>query len=210
MFLVRDPRTNFLVYTREDPRADGYLGAVESGVTLDYPLEVHEWPDGAPRPEIVVGVRGPDRKEHRVFRFDEDRRRAGYERIPGTPLVFLSWTDYALRQMWEESLKELPAWVTLNSGAIPSWISLPPAEQKHVAERVQNLRGLLNKPEKWSEAGIRRVDDSTPTYLLRVTPELMLFFKPEEGGTRLEIENFARQETLDRFFATRKEPAGQS
>lgn len=208
MFLVRDPRTNFLIFTHEDPRTDGYLGAVESDVALQYPLDVHEWPDGARRPEIAVGVGGPDRKEYRVFRFDEDRRRAGYERVHGTPLVFRSWTDYALRQMWEESLKELPEWVTLNSGAIPAWISLPTAEQKHVAERLQHLRRL--KPEEWTKAGIRRVDDSVPTYLLRVTSELMLFFKPEEGGIRLEIENFARQETLDRFFATRKESVGKS
>jgi hypothetical protein len=208
MFLVRDPRYNFLVFTHEDPRTDGYLGAVESDVTLHYPLAVHEWPDGARCPEIVVGVRGPNRKEYRVFRFDEDRRHAGYDRVPGTPLVYHSWTEYALRQMWEGALKELPEWVTLNSGAIPSWISLPTTEQKHVAESLERLR--REKRERWIEMGVRRLDDSEPTYLLRVSPELVLYFKLEDDGPLVVIENFARQETLDRFFATRKESAAKS
>jgi len=110
--------------------------------------------------------------------------------------------------MWEGALKELPEWVTLNSGAIPSWISLPTTEQKHVAESLERLR--REKRERWIEMGVRRLDDSEPTYLLRVSPELVLYFKLEDDGPLVVIENFARQETLDRFFATRKESAAKS
>lgn len=207
MFLVRDPRTNLLIFVHEDPRKDDYRGEVESGVSLEFPPEVLDWPDGAPRPQQVVGVREGDGKEYRVFRSDKDRRKAGYTKISdGTPLVARSWLDYSLRQIRGESLKELPEWVDVESGAIPAWDLLPPREKKQVAKRFQRLRRL--PPERWNKAGAVRLKDTEPIYLLRITPEWVLFFRAEEGHERqFVIENFARQEMLDRYFSVPKESA---
>src|SRR5947209_2826741 len=58
VFLVEDKRhgTTYLVFTWEDPRKDGYSGAVIDDVSLDYDMEaVHSWPNGHPRPEACVG-----------------------------------------------------------------------------------------------------------------------------------------------------------
>jgi len=204
MFRVRDPRTSLLIFTQEDPRKDDYNGEVESGVSLDYPPEVLDWPDGPSKPTQVVGVREGEGKEYRVFRSEKDLREAAdYKKFSdGAPLVYRSWLDYSLRQIWGESLKELPEWVDVEGGAIPGWHSLPPSEKKRVVKRFHRLRHL--PPERWNKAGAARLKDAEPTYLLRVTPEWVLFFRVEEGR-QFVIEDFARQEMLDRFFSAPKE-----
>ncbi len=209
MFLVRDPRTNLLIFIDKDPRQDGFMDEVESNVSLEYPQEVHEWPDGASRPQNVVGVREDGGKEYRVFRSDRDRREARYKKVAdGTPLVVRSWQEYALRQIWADSLKALPVWVDVESGAIPAWNSLPPKEQKAVAKCLDRLRRL--PVGRWSEAGARRLHDAEPSYLLRVSPDLVIFLKPVNEAKQIVIENIARQEMLNRYFGARKESVGKS
>jgi hypothetical protein len=209
MYLVRDQRTGYLVFMHEDPRNDGYSGEVEIDTRLDYPLDVHEWPDGVARPEIVVGVRGPDRREYRVFRYDKDRRQAGYKLVPGTPLVYRTWLDYTRRLIWDESLQGLPKWVEIDRGAIPAWNTLPDSERKQVIERLEFLRRL--PPKNWAEDEARQLKAAEGTYLARVNPSLLLLFlfRAEDGG-QFVIENFIRQETLDRYFVPSKAPAARS
>jgi hypothetical protein len=96
MFLVKDPDMHNLIFFVEDPRKDGYWGEVEAGVSLEYDMEkVHSWPDGTRRPDPCVGVDPDNPKNYKVFKFEEDRRQAGYRPVPGTPLVFGSWSEYA-------------------------------------------------------------------------------------------------------------------
>lgn len=97
MFLVEDQRlgTTSLVFTVEDPQKAGYKGSVIEGVKLDYDIfAVHEWADGAPRPEACVG-RDPDNPKHyKVFKYKSDLQNAKYEFVPGKARVFESWPDY--------------------------------------------------------------------------------------------------------------------
>jgi hypothetical protein len=97
MFLVTEQRhgVTHLVFTVEDPRHRGFRGSLIEGVSLDYePLKVYHWPDGDPSPEACVGRAKDDPKRYKVFRYGSECDAAGYERVPGIPLVFGSWSDY--------------------------------------------------------------------------------------------------------------------
>jgi hypothetical protein len=101
VFLVKDHchGANFLVFTAEDPRKDGYKGDVEEDVRLDYDVEaVHRWPEGKARPEACVGRDPSDPKHYKVFKYSSDLRAAGYQPLAGTPIVFGSWTRYSRLQ----------------------------------------------------------------------------------------------------------------
>jgi hypothetical protein len=97
MFLAKDERygdTN-LVFTWRDPRNLGYRGQVE-GVSLDYDMDaVHAWSDGHPSPEICVGRSPANPHHYKVFRSRKDLEKEGYQFVPGTPLTFDSWLEYA-------------------------------------------------------------------------------------------------------------------
>lgn len=96
MFLVKDQRygATYLVFTSDDPRREGYRGEVEE-VSLDYNIEVHLWPDGQDRPEACVG-RDPKNPNHlKVFKYSRDLQKEGYQLVPGTPVVFSTWSQYA-------------------------------------------------------------------------------------------------------------------
>jgi hypothetical protein len=98
MFLVKDERygVTYLVFTWEDPRRDGYRGQVTEAVSLDYNMEaVHAWPDGHENPEACVG-RDPNKPSHyKVFKYGRDLQAEGYQPVPGTAVVFGSWSEYA-------------------------------------------------------------------------------------------------------------------
>jgi hypothetical protein len=99
VYRVEDSRhgATFQVFTWEDPRKAGYKGhTLEEGVTLDYDMEaVHSWPDGEDCPEARLG-RAPDNPKHyKVFKYRSELEAAGYPLLPGTPVVFGSWKDYA-------------------------------------------------------------------------------------------------------------------
>jgi hypothetical protein len=95
MFLMRNHERNHLIFTYTDPRADGFTGDVEAGVTLEEADDVHHWPDGADSPGVCLGVSPDDPKVFKVFKYDRDRRNAGYESVGGTPIVLHSYADYA-------------------------------------------------------------------------------------------------------------------
>lgn len=78
-----------------------------------------------------------------------------------------------------------------------------------MAERLELLQRHL-PPENWTEDEAQRLEAAEATYLARVNPSLLFLFRAEEGGRRLVIENFLRQETLDRYFVPSKAPLGQS
>ena len=85
----------YLLFLAEDPRRRGReIGPVDA-VTLDYDMQaVHHWPEGYPCPEVCVGRAKDDPKRYKVFRYGSECEAAGYERVPGIPLVFGSWADY--------------------------------------------------------------------------------------------------------------------
>lgn len=97
MFLVKDERygATYLVFTWEDPRSEGYQGQVIEGVCLDYDMEaVHDWPDGHERPQACVGRSSDNPNHYKVFRYSRDLRKEGYEPVPGSAVVFSSWSEY--------------------------------------------------------------------------------------------------------------------
>jgi hypothetical protein len=66
MFLVQHQRdgAKLLVFTGQDPREDGFNGAVVEGVSLDYDVNhVHSWPDGYDHPDACAG-RDPADPKH--------------------------------------------------------------------------------------------------------------------------------------------------
>ena len=98
MFLVKDRRLGMdnYVFTRTDPRTEGYKGDVIEGVTLDYNMNaIHLWPDGQPRPKPQLG-RDPKTPTHyKVFKFPEELHAAGFEFVHfNTPFFAYSWSDY--------------------------------------------------------------------------------------------------------------------
>jgi hypothetical protein len=108
MFLVEDNRhgATYLVFTSEDPRKDGYSGAVTAGVSLDYDMEaVHGWADGEARPQACVGKARDNANHYKVFKYRRDLDSAEYQAISGTPVVFVSWRDYIKLNPSPEYLK---------------------------------------------------------------------------------------------------------
>jgi hypothetical protein len=96
MFLVRDRELNNLVFLQEDPRADGYQGDFQEDVSLDYPADIHVWPDGTDRPEVVAGVSDADPNAYKVFKYSRQIRPAGYTPVGGNVWVYRTWADYAV------------------------------------------------------------------------------------------------------------------
>jgi len=96
MFLVTDQRygATYRVFTVEDPRKLGFNADLIEGVSLDYDFEtVHRWSEGERQPEACLGRAKSDPKQYKVFRYGSDCDAAGYERVPGTPLVFGAWSE---------------------------------------------------------------------------------------------------------------------
>lgn len=101
MFLVIDRRLGMdnYVFTRTDPRSEGYRGDVIEGVTLDYDMNAtHLWPDGQPRPNPQLGRDPSNPKNYRVFKFPAELQAGGFEFVhSNVPLVAYSWSDYRKR-----------------------------------------------------------------------------------------------------------------
>lgn len=96
MFLVQHQRAgaSYLVFTHDDPRDDGFSGAVLEGVSLDYDMNVHSWPDGQERPEAVAGQDPANPRHYKVFKYTRDRQASGFHAVPGTVTVHSSWSEY--------------------------------------------------------------------------------------------------------------------
>lgn len=96
MYLIKDERlgTTYLVFTWENPNASGYPGPVET-VDLDYDMEqVHRWNNGGPPPDVCVGRARENPNQYKVFKYRSDLQNAGFDLVPGTPVVFGRWSDY--------------------------------------------------------------------------------------------------------------------
>lgn len=93
MYVVKDSKTHWYVFTETDPRGDGFAGEVKDDVSLvdDFP-EILDWPGGE-RPSQWLGVASQDEKDFRVFPAPIDCRSAGY--IPLT-------TKYWVGESWRE------------------------------------------------------------------------------------------------------------
>lgn len=101
-FLVKDRRFGMdnYVFTRIDPREDGYKGDdVIENVRLDYDMnEIHLWPDGQPRPNPKLGRDPNDPYHYKVFKFPEELNNSRFEFVHmNTPTVVYSWSDYRKR-----------------------------------------------------------------------------------------------------------------
>jgi hypothetical protein len=94
-YLVRDTRPHgveYLVFTVEDPRLDGYYGPLEEGVTLDSDgVDVFTEHETEPPPDICIGRDFANRARYRVFRTPAARDTAGFEPIFGIPVVLSRW-----------------------------------------------------------------------------------------------------------------------
>jgi len=80
VYFVKDRRhgKTLCIFTWIDPQRDGYTGPLEADVSLDYDLlKVHEWPDGAPVPDVCLG-RKPGTKEFKVFQSQQDREHSKF------------------------------------------------------------------------------------------------------------------------------------
>jgi hypothetical protein len=94
-YLIRDRSPHgveYLVFTVEDPRLDGYQGELEEGVSIDSNGEDVFTPQlGEEPPEVCVGRDPQDWGRYRVFRSPASRDDACYEPVTGLPVVLHSW-----------------------------------------------------------------------------------------------------------------------
>jgi hypothetical protein len=99
----------------------------------------------------------------------------------------------------------LPDFVAVHRRASTAFDALSPAERDRVAATFAALR---DRPaEEWPREGVHPSNGSVQ--FVRATPNLLVFFSVRPGG-RFLIEDFVRQETLDRFFGTPHEPAAKA
>lgn len=98
MFYAVEDKSNHvdrLIFTPNDPRLEpDFQGKVIGIVNLYVDPDLGDWPDGADRPEICIGV-SEDRKSYRIAQNKRELREAGF-----TPLEksysfgFRSWAAY--------------------------------------------------------------------------------------------------------------------
>jgi hypothetical protein len=97
----------------------------------------------------------------------------------------------------------LPDNVTIDRRALLAFDSLTPQEQEAVASK---FRALAKAPvEEWGRLGVRQLDHSDWTHFLAVDSSLRVFFSVEAES--FIIQDFVRQETLDRYFRPAATPA---
>src|SRR6056297_1534392 len=70
-------------------------GSVKSGVRLDEPRNLHLWPDGAPRPEVLLCQSRRDPRQYRVFKSRSDIDDSEYQETGRTYAVFPDWDKFA-------------------------------------------------------------------------------------------------------------------
>ncbi len=100
MFLVFVPNDllgieRYCVFTREDPRKDGYKGLVEENVLFENDGDTASWPDGEGRPQRCVGRASPNPKQYKVFKYRSDLEQSDYEFLADKG----EWTE---KSRWSE------------------------------------------------------------------------------------------------------------
>lgn len=152
MFRVETNRSGSTrdVFTWEDPRKDGYKGAVEDQVRLDHNENIYLHPAGADMPAPCLGRRRDNPKEYKVFRDRRELEAAGYDYVSsGTPPVFGSWQDYKrfLRSPKPEEMDE------------EDWFDL--------LDNIDDESRRLRDQSPWPEAPADSSRDSVAEWLAR-------------------------------------------
>jgi hypothetical protein len=97
-YLVRDrsPQGDeYLVFTIEDPRLEGYEGPLEEGVSLDSNGEDVFTPQfGEEPPAACLGRDPADPGRYRLLRSPAERDEGGYEPVSGLPVVLRRWLEH--------------------------------------------------------------------------------------------------------------------
>jgi hypothetical protein len=97
-YLIRDSRPHgveYLVFTVEDPRRDGYAGPQEEGVSLDSNGEdVFTQDHGEPPTEVCLGRDHEDPGHYRFFRSLAHREAHRYDPVAGVPVVLRHWLGH--------------------------------------------------------------------------------------------------------------------
>ncbi len=145
MFLVKDRRLGMdkYVFTRTDPRTEGYQGDVEEDVTLDYDMNaIHLWPSGQrPRPQLGRDPQAP--KSYKVFKFPEELHAAGFEFVhSNTPFVAYSWSDY--RKRYYPVPEQFAPEMTRDE-----WFDF--LEEADIATKIRKRMSEPNKPKQDSD-----------------------------------------------------------
>jgi hypothetical protein len=94
-----------------------------------------------------------------------------------------------------------PEKVTVADRALIGWHKLSVLVQAKVLEKLGQLAG--RPPEQWATEEVERWWPDDDLFALGVwvgTAELLVFFRPAEGG-RVRIESMALKETIERFTA---------
>jgi hypothetical protein len=92
VFHVIDPQTQCHLFLLEDPRADGFVGEVQEGVTMTQPPDLNRWPDGADRPSPCLGVSPAHATVYRGFHSRQECEDAGYTPLVGSWLALPRWS----------------------------------------------------------------------------------------------------------------------
>jgi hypothetical protein len=98
MFLVKDRRFGMdnYVFTRTDPRSEGFKGEVIEGTTLEFDMNaIFLWPDGEPQPNPQLGRDPKNPRHYKVFKSPDDLHASGFEFVHSyAPVVPNSWSNY--------------------------------------------------------------------------------------------------------------------
>jgi hypothetical protein len=99
----------------------------------------------------------------------------------------------------------LPDFLGVHRRASTALDALSRAERDSLAAKFTALRGL--PVEEWAREGVQQLN--APVHFVRLTANLLVFFSVLPEG-RFLIQDFVRQETLDRFFASPHQEVAQT
>ena len=91
MYHVLDPRTSHHVFTFDDPRQNGFDGHVQEDVNLLEPEDVFDWPDGAPKPDVCLGVSHNNARQYQVFKTTIKCHNSGFRLLGPNYIYVVSW-----------------------------------------------------------------------------------------------------------------------
>jgi len=89
MFRVYDPENDCQVFTKKNPREDGFTGEVEADVVPDYNQDVHLHRDGEERPKL-----GMVAWLYKVRQCADERYLASGKTVGSRAFLSYSWNDY--------------------------------------------------------------------------------------------------------------------
>jgi hypothetical protein len=92
----------------------------------------------------------------------------------------------------------------LHRRALLASSALTPSEREALEAAVGRLAGL--SPERWPEAGARRLASEEPLFLVEVDESLRAIVRPARGG-QPEVVDVVRHELLQQFLDGAARPA---